>query len=148
MSERTLPEILRDPKVAYGTLMVSSHPAFTTAASGCGLDFVFVDTEHVPLDRDELAQMCQTYSALGLPPLVRVPKADPVLARAVMDAGACGGDSPSSLEATCQPVLVQSLPRTARQWSKCKIFAALSNSSHCRYLRHCLALLQTDLQLQ
>jgi len=86
----TLPEILRRADVAYGTLMVSSHPAFTTAASGCGLDFVFVDTEHVPLDRDELAQMCQTYSALGLPPLVRIPKADPVLARAVMDAGACG----------------------------------------------------------
>ena len=62
-----LASVLRSPKMAYGTLMVSGHSAFTTAASGCGLDFVFIDTEHVPLDRDELSKMCLAYSALGTP---------------------------------------------------------------------------------
>eukprot|EP00746_Dinoflagellata_sp_MGD_P027732 gnl/MRDRNA2_/MRDRNA2_165477_c0_seq1.p1 gnl/MRDRNA2_/MRDRNA2_165477_c0~~gnl/MRDRNA2_/MRDRNA2_165477_c0_seq1.p1 ORF type:complete len:277 (-),score=60.59 gnl/MRDRNA2_/MRDRNA2_165477_c0_seq1:6-836(-) len=70
--------------------MVSPSPLFTTAAAGCGLDFVFLDTEHIPLDRDELAHACMAYKAHGLPPLVRIPKADAVLARQVLDAGACG----------------------------------------------------------
>jgi len=69
---------------------VSGHTAFTTAAAGSGIDFVFIDTEHVPLDRDNLSKMCMAYTNLGIPPLVRIPKADAVLARAVMDAGACG----------------------------------------------------------
>ena len=58
--------------------------------ASCGLDFVFIDTEHVPLDRGQLSQMCLTYSAMGIPSLVRIPKADAVMARAVIDAGACG----------------------------------------------------------
>ena len=57
--------------MTYGTLMVSSSPAFASAVASCGLDFVFIDTEHVPLDRGELAHMCFAYRALGLPPLVR-----------------------------------------------------------------------------
>lgn len=85
-----LPAMLKRDVVTYGTLMVSTETAFATAAAGCGLDFVFIDTEHVPLDRKQLSHMCMEYTALGLPPLVRIPKADAVLARAVMDAGACG----------------------------------------------------------
>ena len=82
--------MLRRPEVAYGTLMLSSLPTFATALAGTGADFVFIDTEHVPLDRGLLESMCFAYRQLGLPPLVRVPKADAVLARAVIDAGACG----------------------------------------------------------
>lgn len=85
-----LPALLRRETVAYGTLMVSQATAFAAAAAGCGLDFVFIDTEHVPLDRAPLSHMCMEYAALGLPPLVRIPKADAVLARAAIDAGACG----------------------------------------------------------
>lgn len=85
-----LPLLLRREAVSYGTLMVSPSTAFATAAAGCGIDFVFIDTEHVPLDRMPLSHMCMEYTALGLPPLVRIPKADAVLARAVIDAGACG----------------------------------------------------------
>ena len=35
------------------------------------IDFVFIDTEHIALDRKELSWMCQVYAGLGLPPLVR-----------------------------------------------------------------------------
>jgi 4-hydroxy-2-oxoheptanedioate aldolase len=58
--------------------------------AGCGLDFVFIDTEHIALDRAQLSWMCQTYAALGLPPLVRIPSPDPYQACMVLDGGAAG----------------------------------------------------------
>ena len=85
-----LASLLRGSQCAYGTLMVSPLPTFAAAVASTGIDFVFIDTEHVPLDRGELERMCFAYKQLGLPPLVRIPRADAVLARAVIDAGACG----------------------------------------------------------
>ena len=55
-----------------------------------GLDFVFLDTEHIPLDRTELTFLCQTYNALGMPPIVRIPKPDAYSACMAKDAGAIG----------------------------------------------------------
>ena len=54
------------------------------------MDFVFIDTEHIPLDRRTLAWMCRAYSAAGLPPLVRIPSPDPYQASAALDGGASG----------------------------------------------------------
>jgi 4-hydroxy-2-oxoheptanedioate aldolase len=59
-----------------------------------GLDFVFIDTEHVPIDRPGLAWMCRAYDALGLAPIVRIPAPDPYLACQVLDAGATGVVAP------------------------------------------------------
>lgn len=38
-----------------------------------GADFVMIDTEHVPLNRTELANMCAAYQTHGVPPIVRIP---------------------------------------------------------------------------
>lgn len=59
-----------------------------------GLDFVFIDTEHIPLDRQPLSWMCHNFSALGLPPIVRIPACDAALANMTIDAGAKGIVSP------------------------------------------------------
>ena len=40
------------------------------------VDFVFIDTEHIPLGRELLSWMCQAYSAVGIPPVVRIPSPD------------------------------------------------------------------------
>ena len=86
-----LASALRSEATSYGTCMLCPTPAFAAAAAACGqLDFVFIDTEHTPLDRAALASMCLAYKALGLPPLVRIPRADGALARQAIDAGACG----------------------------------------------------------
>lgn len=82
--------LLKREALTVGTLMVSPGPTFAAAAAGCGLDFVFLDTEHVPLDRGALQAACSLYRALKLPPLVRIPQADATLARQALDAGACG----------------------------------------------------------
>jgi len=83
-------ESLRKCKVLYGTAILSPSPLWPAAVKKTGVDFVFIDTEHTPLDRTILSHMCQAYKAHGLPPLVRIPSPDPHEARKVLDGGACG----------------------------------------------------------
>jgi 4-hydroxy-2-oxoheptanedioate aldolase len=81
---------LRSGKRVYGTSIVSSSPLWPPAVKKAGADFIFIDTEHKPLDRETVAQMCLAYSSLGLPPLVRIPSPDPYEACKVLDGGAAG----------------------------------------------------------
>jgi 4-hydroxy-2-oxoheptanedioate aldolase len=81
---------LKSGKRVYGTSIVSSSPAWPPVVKKAGADFVFIDTEHKPLDRETVAQMCLAYSCLGLPPLVRIPSPDPYEACKVLDGGAAG----------------------------------------------------------
>lgn len=81
-------------EAVFGTLIVSPSPRWPEAVRNCGLDFVFIDTEHIAIDRTQLSWMCQTYTALGLPPLVRIPSPDPYAATMVLDGGAAGVIAP------------------------------------------------------
>ncbi|MBU2907360.1 MULTISPECIES: aldolase/citrate lyase family protein [Arenibacter] len=74
----------------YGTCILSTSPIWSKVVKGTGLDFVFLDTEHVPLDRTELTFLCQVYSAHGMDPIVRIPSPDPYAACMAKDAGAVG----------------------------------------------------------
>lgn len=74
----------------YGTAIVSPSKMWPSAIKNSGLDFVFIDTEHVPLGRETVAEMCSIYSALGLPPIVRIPSPDPYSACTILDGGARG----------------------------------------------------------
>ena len=94
MSPADLRLRLRAGDQLFGTLIVSPSPRWPDVVRGCGLDFVFNDTEHIALDRAELSWMCQTYAALGLPPLVRIPAPDPHQATMVLDGGAAGVIAP------------------------------------------------------
>lgn len=81
---------LKDGKRLYGTSITASAPPWPPAVKRAGADFVFIDTEHRPLERAMVAQMCVAYQALGLPPLVRIPSPDPYEACKVLDGGAAG----------------------------------------------------------
>lgn len=94
MTPVELAQSLRAGQAVFGTLIVSPSPRWPDVVRGCGLDFVFIDTEHIALDRAELSWMCQTYAALGLPPLVRIPSPDPYAATMVLDGGAAGVIAP------------------------------------------------------
>lgn len=74
----------------YGTCILSTSPIWSKVVKGTGLDFVFLDTEHVPLDRTELTFLCQVYNAHGMSPIVRIPSPDPYAACMAKDAGAVG----------------------------------------------------------
>eukprot|EP00937_MAST-01D_sp_MAST-1D-sp2_P002000 g2000.t1 len=88
---RTLGEMMRAPEPTYGTCVLSTSPKWVPALAGCKehLDFIFIDTEHIPIDRAQLSWM-----AVGLPTLVRIPEPDPYQATCVLDGGASGVVAP------------------------------------------------------
>jgi 2-keto-3-deoxy-L-rhamnonate aldolase RhmA len=90
MTPSNLRERLHRGQTVFGTLLVSPSPHWPDVVATCGLDFVFIDTEHIALERAQLSWMCQTYAALGIPPLVRIPSPDPHEATMVLDGGAAG----------------------------------------------------------
>lgn len=85
-----LKEALRSGKRVYGTLTVSPSPLWVSQIKRLGLDFVFIDTEHLPLDRHQISWMCQAYRAMDVAPLVRVTSPDHFQATNLLDGGACG----------------------------------------------------------
>ncbi|MBI5768627.1 MAG: aldolase [Verrucomicrobia bacterium] len=94
MTPQTLRAALRAGRPVVGTLIVADSPRWPASVAQIGLDFVFIDTEHIAIDRASLSWMCQTYAALGLPPIVRIPSPDPYAATMALDAGAAGVVAP------------------------------------------------------
>ena len=90
MTGREIREALHQGRRVYSTAVVSPATRWHTLLTQANLDFVFLDTEHIPLGRETLSWMCQTYAALGIPPVVRIPSPDPFEACKVLDGGAGG----------------------------------------------------------
>ena len=90
----SLAQKIKSGQNVYGTCIVSTSPIWSNVVIGAGLDFVFIDTEHIPIERGEMASMCHIYKALNLPALVRIPEPDPYLACMARDAGAIGVIAP------------------------------------------------------
>jgi 4-hydroxy-2-oxoheptanedioate aldolase len=80
----------RKREMVYGSAIISTSPLWPHVVKTCGLDFVFLDGEHMPLGRSELAHMCQTYKAMEVAPIVRLFKPDPYEACKALDGGAIG----------------------------------------------------------
>ena len=94
MHSAQLKQILHEGRTAFGTMVVSTSPAFVPHIAGAGLDCVFLDTEHIPIERQTLAWMCRAYAGAGLAPIVRIPSPDPYAACQVLDGGAQGVVAP------------------------------------------------------
>ena len=76
--------------LVVGTCVTCNNPLWPDAIKSSGLDFVFIDTEHISLSRNDLAEMCHAYAGRGIIPIVRVYKADHHLICQAIDAGAKG----------------------------------------------------------
>ena len=68
----------------YGT------PRWPRGLARLGLDFVFLDSEHSPNDRETIAWASQAYAANNVAPLVRIPEISAAHASQVLDGGAHG----------------------------------------------------------
>lgn len=90
MKGREIRESLRNGRRIYSTCVTALSPRIPEFLRQAGVDFAFIDTEHTPLGREALSWMCQTYAALGIPPVVRIPSPDAVEATKVIDGGAGG----------------------------------------------------------
>lgn len=90
MDGKELIEALHSGRRIYGTLLTSPSPLWFKVFEQLNLDCIFLDTEHNTMDWHELGWMCRAYNAIGIAPIVRIPKADPFDACRVFDAGATG----------------------------------------------------------
>src|SRR6185436_1830142 len=90
MTGREIISALRAGRRVYSSAIVATSPLWPNLAKQSGIDFVFVDTEHTPIDRQTLSWICQTYLAMGLASVVRIPCNDPFEACKALDAGAGG----------------------------------------------------------
>jgi 4-hydroxy-2-oxoheptanedioate aldolase len=90
MNGRDIIRNLHEGRRVFSSAFVSTSPLWPNLVKQIGVDFAFVDTEHTPIDRQTLSWICQTYQALGLPPVVRLPCNDPYEACKALDAGAGG----------------------------------------------------------
>lgn len=90
MTGKEFKESLRSGKRVYGTLIVSTSPKWIDIIDQLNLDFVFIDTEHIAIDRQQLSWMCHAYAGKGVVPVVRIPSPDPYQASMVLDGGAKG----------------------------------------------------------
>jgi len=94
MNGHTFAEALRHGRRVYGTCILSPSPQWPPTLQGAGLDFVFIDTEHIALDRAQLSWMCRTYAAMEIAPVVRIPCPDAIQAAIAVDAGAAAVIAP------------------------------------------------------
>lgn len=89
-----LKQKLLEGKTVYGTCITANAPKWPKIVAGANLDFVFIDTEHIAIDRTELSKMCLIYQTLELTPIVRISKPDPYRASQAIDDGAIGVIAP------------------------------------------------------
>src|SRR4051812_1751722 len=90
MTGRDIIMALHDGRHVFSSAIIGVSPLWPDLAKKTGIDFVFVDTEHTPIDRQTLGWICQAYQAAGLPSVVRIPSNDPFEACKALDAGAGG----------------------------------------------------------
>ncbi len=82
---------IRTGQRVYGVHISHAGGAYYLKKSlGLNVEFVFIDTEHVPMDRSDVALVCGHFSGHGLSPAVRILNPDLHLAAAALDAGAEG----------------------------------------------------------
>ena len=94
MTGAELKAALHEGRRVYGSCVVSPSPLWPAMLARCGPDLAFIDTEHIPLGRSQVAWMCQTFNALGMPSIVRISACDAALANMAIDGGARGVVSP------------------------------------------------------
>ena len=79
---------LRGPTPPVGTWLMSAAPAAAEALGCAGLDFLVVDTEHVPLDMSQMIDVLRAIAGTPAAAVTRVPWNDMVMVKRALDAGA------------------------------------------------------------
>ncbi len=91
MRGQKLQQALANGRRVYGTCIVGyGQPTWPGVFAQAGLDFVFLDSEHTPLNRETIAWAAQAYAANGVAPLLRIPKPSATHAAMGLDLGAHG----------------------------------------------------------
>jgi 2-dehydro-3-deoxyglucarate aldolase/4-hydroxy-2-oxoheptanedioate aldolase len=90
-SARELRTAIRDGEPVVGGWVSIAHPSVAEITAAAGPDFVTIDTEHAAIGIETVEDAVRgVETANGALPFVRVPAADPVPIKRVLDAGAAG----------------------------------------------------------
>ncbi len=91
MRGKALQQALTGGQLVYGTCLVGySQPTWPQTFARTGIDFVFLDSEHAPLNLETMAWAVQAYAAQGVAPLLRIPEPLASAAAKGLDMGAHG----------------------------------------------------------
>lgn len=91
MNGAQLRAALHNDQRVYGMALTGYHqPGWPRMLANRGLDYVFIDNEHTPMNRETLAWACEAYAANGIAPLLRIPEPSGALAAMALDGGAHG----------------------------------------------------------
>ena len=91
MLGKDLREALHQGENIYGThITYMSNLAAAGLLLNAGLDFAFLCGEHMPLDNQELCNMCRFFSANGVAPITRITYPNAAEATKALDLGAHG----------------------------------------------------------
>ncbi len=71
-----------------GMWVCSGSPLIAEICAGGGLDWLLIDMEHAPNGLESVLVQLQAVAAYPITPVVRVPSADPVVIKQVLDLGA------------------------------------------------------------
>ncbi len=77
-------------ELILGTLVSFSDPIVSEVLCSCGFDFIWIDSEHQPLDKKDIDLHIMTVKGAGAAPFVRVPWNDPVLVKPILEMGPAG----------------------------------------------------------
>ena len=86
----TTKEKMKNREYIKGTHVLFADPCISELCGSVGFDFLWIDTEHTPLDYEILVQHIIAAKAAGCDSLVRVPWNDPVLTKRVLEMGPTG----------------------------------------------------------
>ncbi len=86
----TLKKKLGDGKLVKGFFLTMSDSIVSEIAGLAGYDYVWIDAEHGPLDRQEILHHIIAAQGSGCCAFVRVPIAEPSILKAILDMGADG----------------------------------------------------------
>lgn len=93
-----------------GVFVKTPHPIVIEILGQSDLDFIVIDGEHAPFDREAIDTAMIAGRAAGCPIVVRVPRGDPETILGVLDSGAAGIMAPH----VCAPDQARALSRAAR----------------------------------
>ena len=81
---------LKTGEIALGTVVSLNDPEISDILCSCGFDFIWIDAEHGPLDKNMINMHIMAVRGAGAAPFVRVPWNNPVLVKPVLDMGSAG----------------------------------------------------------
>ena len=92
--ENQLKRKLQRGEVVLGLFTNCAYPAFIEICGHAGFDFAVIDLEHGPLDTLVAEDLCRAADCVGLAPVVRVGKNDPLQIQRALDIGSAGVQVP------------------------------------------------------